>query len=170
MGIGIGATAVGASAAITDVAICNEVETRATGAETISSAVYQSQGTSTATATRVVDETGMYDTASQSTTSTGAAQSATTLPLASGVFAATGTAYSANGTTAASSPQTITITGGGNTTSATVSALAGAVTAGNWVYSGNLFAHVTLISSTITLNSGDSLQVTYQVTFTTSTT
>lgn len=164
LGMGTGATAAGADAAVGNTSLVQEVETRATGAETITTNVYQSVGTQTATAARTIDETGMFDSQSQTTTSTGAAQSATTLPLASGVFSATGTAYSFNNTSG-TAPQTITITAGGNTTSATVSALTGAVASGSWVTAGNMFARVTLRSVTISLANGDSLQVTYQVTF-----
>lgn len=168
LGMGTGSTAVGADAAAADVALAVEVETRATGTETITGGslnIYQSVGTQTATAARTIDETAMFDSQSQTTTSSGASAGATTLPLASGVFSATGTAYSINNTTPASSPQTITITAGGNTTSATVSALTGIVPSGAWVAAGNMFARVTLRSVTIALANGDSLQVTYQVTF-----
>lgn len=164
LAMGTGATAAAADAAAGDTALIQEVETRATGTETITTNVYQSVGTQTATGARTIDETAMFDSQSQTTTTTGASAGATTLPLASGVFSATGTAHAFNSTTG-NSQQSITITAGGNTTSATVSALSGIIPSGSWVTAGNLFARVTLRSVTIALASGDSLQVTYQVTF-----
>jgi hypothetical protein len=164
LAMGTGATAAAADAAVGDTALIQEVETRATGTETVTTNVYQSVGTQTATGARTIDELGMLDSQAQTTTSSGASAGATTLPLASGVFSAAGTAHAFNATTN-NSQQSITISSGGNTTSATVTALTGIVSAGAWVTAGNLFARCTLRSVTISLANGDSIQATWQVTF-----
>jgi alpha-L-arabinofuranosidase len=64
--MGVGATGAARTAAVTDTALSTEVETRATGTEsivtvTVTSDTYQIVGTITATAARVVDEAGSFD-------------------------------------------------------------------------------------------------------------
>jgi alpha-L-arabinofuranosidase len=66
IGMGVGATGAARTAAVTDTALSTEVETRATGTEsivtvTVTSDTYQIVGTMTATAARVVDEAGSFD-------------------------------------------------------------------------------------------------------------
>jgi hypothetical protein len=66
IGMGVGATGAARTAAVTDTALSTEVETRATGTESIAtvsvtSDTYQIVGTITATAARVVDEAGSFD-------------------------------------------------------------------------------------------------------------
>lgn len=66
IGIGTGATAAGRTAAAADTALSTEVETRATGTESIvtvtaANDAYQTQGTVTATGARVVDEAATFD-------------------------------------------------------------------------------------------------------------
>lgn len=66
IGIGTGATTAARTAAAADTALSTEVETRATGTETIvtttnTSDTYQVQGTITATGSRAVDEAGTFD-------------------------------------------------------------------------------------------------------------
>lgn len=66
IGIGTGATAAARTAAVGDTALSTEVETRATGTETIvtvttTNDAYQTVGTITATAARSVDEAGTFD-------------------------------------------------------------------------------------------------------------
>jgi hypothetical protein len=161
--MGVGATTAARTAATTDTSLSKEVEARVAGAETVTNNVYQVVGTQTNTSGGVesVDEAGLFD-ASATTTTTGAAQSATTLPLASGVFQATGTLYAINETTPSSGAQTITCTAGGNTTSATVSALSGAVSSGDRIVQGNMAASATF--AVVSLQIGDSLQQTWQLT------
>lgn len=64
--MGVGATGAGRTAAAADTALSTEVETRTAGTEsvvtgTVTGDTYQSVGTITATATRVVDESGLFD-------------------------------------------------------------------------------------------------------------
>lgn len=66
IGIGTGATGAARTAAATDTALSTEVETRASGTEstvttTQTGDTYQSQGTISITATRAVDESGLFD-------------------------------------------------------------------------------------------------------------
>lgn len=161
--MGIGATTAARTAATGDTSLSKEVEARVTGSESVANNVYQVVGTQTNTSAGVeaVDEAGLFDT-SATTTTTGAAQSATTLPLASGVFQATGTVFAINETTPANGTQTITITAGGNTTSATVTALTGAVSNGDRIVQGNMAATATF--AVVNLQIGDSLQQTWQIT------
>lgn len=68
-GMGTGATGAGRTAAATDTALTTEVETRAAGTEstvttTNTGDTYQVQGTQTATASRAVDEAGLFDASS----------------------------------------------------------------------------------------------------------
>lgn len=69
IGMGVGATGAARTAAVGDTALSTEVETRATGsASTITTTVtndtYQCVGTVTATASRAVDEAGLFDASS----------------------------------------------------------------------------------------------------------
>src|SRR3954467_185919 len=77
--MGIGATTATRTAVVGDVALSVEVETRTAGTETVSagSNVYQVVGTITSTADRAVDEAGLFDNVS-TTTSSGAIATATT--------------------------------------------------------------------------------------------
>lgn len=159
--MGVGATTAARTAAAADVSLSKEVEARVAGTETVTNNVYQSVGTITAGASYAVDEAGLFDT-SATTTSSGASAGATTLPLASGVFQATGTVTAINETTPANGAQTITITAGGNTTSATVTALTGLISSGDRICQGNMFTSATF--NVINLVSGDSIQFTWQVT------
>jgi hypothetical protein len=64
--MGVGATGAARTAAAADTALSTEVETRATGTEsivttTVTSDTYQTVGTITATASRAVDEAGTFD-------------------------------------------------------------------------------------------------------------
>jgi hypothetical protein len=64
--MGTGATTAARTAVAADTALSTEVETRATGTEsivttTVANDTYQVQGTITATAARVVDEAGTFD-------------------------------------------------------------------------------------------------------------
>ena len=168
IGLGTGATAAGADATAADLSLVQETESRATGAESItggSSTVFQSQGTQTLTANRVIDELGLFDSQSQSITAAAQANaSATAINIgAVNPFASSGTLYAFNRTTANSS-QTITMSSYSNP-NLTVTALTGQINSGDWVTSGNMAVRVTLRSATITLNNGDSFQSTYQVTF-----
>jgi hypothetical protein len=66
IGIGTGATGAARTAVAGDTALSTEVETRATGTESIvtvtaANDAYQAQGTITATAGRSVDEAGTFD-------------------------------------------------------------------------------------------------------------
>lgn len=66
IGMGTGATAAARTAAAADTALSTEVETRASGTEsivttTVTNDTYQTVGTITATATRAVDEAGTFD-------------------------------------------------------------------------------------------------------------
>ncbi len=66
IGIGTGATGAARTAAAADTALSTEVETRASGTEstvttTQTGDTYQSQGTVSITATRAVDESGLFD-------------------------------------------------------------------------------------------------------------
>ncbi len=66
IGIGVGATGAARTAAAADTALSTEVETRASGTEstvttTQTGDTYQSQGTVSITATRAVDESGLFD-------------------------------------------------------------------------------------------------------------
>lgn len=66
IGIGVGATGAARTAVAADTALTTEVETRATGTEsivtvTVTNDAYQTQGTITATAGRSVDEAGTFD-------------------------------------------------------------------------------------------------------------
>jgi hypothetical protein len=66
IGIGTGATTAARTAAVGDTALSTEVETRATGTESIvtvtnANDAYQTQGTITATAGRAVDEAATFD-------------------------------------------------------------------------------------------------------------
>lgn len=66
IGMGTGATAAARTAAAGDTALSTEVETRATGTEsiittTVTNDTYQVVGTSTATAARAVDEAATFD-------------------------------------------------------------------------------------------------------------
>ena len=165
--MGVGATAAAADAAAGDLALVQEVESRATGVETIngSPGVYQTVGTNTATAARTIDEGGISDTQSQSVTAAaGAAASATSINIgASNPFTLAGTLYAFNRTTA-NSVQSISASSYSNP-NLTVTALTGAISLGDWITAGNLCARVTLRSVTISLASGDSIQWTWQVTF-----
>lgn len=67
--IGVGATGAARTAAAADAALSTEVETRTSGTEsvvttTLTGDTYQVSGTVTATATRAVDEGGLFDAAS----------------------------------------------------------------------------------------------------------
>lgn len=64
--MGVGATGAARTAAVTDTALSTEVETRASGTESVvttsvTNDTYQSVGTLTATAARAVDEGGLFD-------------------------------------------------------------------------------------------------------------
>jgi hypothetical protein len=66
IGIGTGATGAARTAVVGDTALTTEVETRATGTESIvtvtaANDAYQTQGTITASAGRAVDEAGTFD-------------------------------------------------------------------------------------------------------------
>jgi len=66
IGVGTGATGAARTAAVTDTALSTEVETRASGTEstvttTVTGDTYQSQGTVSITATRALDESGLFD-------------------------------------------------------------------------------------------------------------
>jgi hypothetical protein len=66
IGMGVGATGAARTAAAADTALSTEVETRASGTEsivttTVTNDTYQTVGTITATATRAVDEAGTFD-------------------------------------------------------------------------------------------------------------
>ena len=66
IGIGTGATGAARTAVAADTALTTEVETRASGTEstvttTQTGDTYQSQGTVSITATRAVDESGLFD-------------------------------------------------------------------------------------------------------------
>ncbi len=163
--MGVGATAAAADAAVGDLALVQEVESRATGAETITTNVYQTVGTQTATAARVIDELGMQDTVTQSVTAAAQANAAaTSINIgASNPFTVAGTLYAFNRTTA-NSVQTISASSYTNP-NLTVTALTGQINLGDWITSGNLAARVTLRGVTISLANGDSIQQTYQITF-----
>lgn len=65
-GMGVGATGAARTAVVGDTALSSAVETRTSGTEsTVTTSTtgdtYQSQGTITATATRAVDEFGLFD-------------------------------------------------------------------------------------------------------------
>jgi hypothetical protein len=69
IGMGTGATTAARTAAVGDTALSTEVETRATGTESIvtvtaANDAYQAQGTITATAGRAVDEAATFDASS----------------------------------------------------------------------------------------------------------
>ena len=69
IGIGVGATGAARTAVAADTALSTEVETRATGTEstvttTQTGDTYQSLGTVSITATRAVDESGLFDASS----------------------------------------------------------------------------------------------------------
>jgi hypothetical protein len=69
IGIGTGATGAARTAAASDTALTTEVETRASGTEstvttTQTGDTYQSVGTISITATRAVDESGLFDASS----------------------------------------------------------------------------------------------------------
>ena len=163
LAIGVGATTATRTAVAGDTSLSQEMEARVAGAETVTTNVYQVVGTITNTSAGVEanDEAGLFDT-SATTTSSGASAAATTLPLASGVFQATGTLYALNRTTPANGAQTITVSAGGNTTSATVTALTGAVTSGDRISQGNMFASATYAVQNLQI--GDSTQLTWQIT------
>jgi hypothetical protein len=168
--MGTGATTGGADAAATDLSLVQETEARATGAETITTNVYQSVGTNTATAARVVDEGGMFDSQSQTIATAALANSGATAVNIGAVnpFAASGTLHAYNDTSqAAGTPlgsQVVTFSAYANP-NLTVTALTGAINSGRWITAGNLFARVTLRGVTIALNTNDSIQWTWQVTF-----
>lgn len=66
VGIGVGATGATRTAAVGDTALSTAVETRTSGTESVQTTsvtgdTYQSVGTVTATATRAVDEAGLFD-------------------------------------------------------------------------------------------------------------
>lgn len=66
IGMGVGATGAARTAAVTDTALSTAVETRTSGTEstvttTNTNDTYQVSGTITATATRAVDEGGLFD-------------------------------------------------------------------------------------------------------------
>jgi hypothetical protein len=66
LGIGTGATGAARTAAAADTALTTEVETRVAGTEsivttTVTNDTYQSQGTISITATRAIDEAGLFD-------------------------------------------------------------------------------------------------------------
>lgn len=68
IGMGVGATGAARTAVAADTALSTEVETRATGTESSvttsqTNDTYQTVGTITATATRAVDESGIFDAA-----------------------------------------------------------------------------------------------------------
>lgn len=164
--LGVGATTAARTAAVGDTSLSQEVEARVSGTITQSagSNVFQVVGTITATANRAVDEAGLFDVLF-TTTSTGAAAAATVLPLAAGFAFATGTVYALNETTPANGAQTITVTAGGNTTSATVTALTGAVTSGDRIVQGNLYASATFPVINLVSANPDSIQFTWQITY-----
>lgn len=62
--MGTGATAAARTAAAADTALSTEVETRTSGTESATLNVYQVTGTQTATASRAVDEAGLFDASS----------------------------------------------------------------------------------------------------------
>lgn len=67
--MGVGATGAGRTAAAADTALSTEVETRTSGTEsnqttTVTGDTYRVVGTVTATATRAVDEMGLFDASS----------------------------------------------------------------------------------------------------------
>jgi hypothetical protein len=67
--IGTGATGATRTAAVTDTALSTEVESRTSGTESVVTGsvtgdTYQSVGTVTATGTRAVDESGLFDASS----------------------------------------------------------------------------------------------------------
>lgn len=163
--MGVGATAAAADAAVGDTALIQEVESRATGTETITTNVYQSVGTQTATAARTIDEGGMFDAQSQSVTAAAQANAAaTSINIgASNPFTVAGTLHAFNRTTA-NSQQSISASSYANP-NLTVTALTGQINLGDWITAGNLYARVTLRSVTISLANGDSIQWTWQVTF-----
>lgn len=165
LAMGVGATAAAADAAVGDTALIQEVETRATGAETVTTNVYQSVGAQTATGARTIDELGMFDSQSQSVTAAASAiATATSLNIgAVNPFTVAGTLHAFNRTTN-NSQQSISASAYVNP-NLTVTALTGAITIGDWITAGNLFARCTLRAVTISLGSGDSIQATWQVTF-----
>jgi hypothetical protein len=122
-------------------------------------------GTQTATGARTIDELGMFDSQSQSVTAAASAiATATSLNIgASNPFTVPGTLHAFN-RTSTNSQQSIAASSYSNP-NLTVTALTGAITIGDWITAGNLFARCTLRSVTITLASGDSIQATWQVTF-----
>jgi hypothetical protein len=68
-GMGVGATGAARTAVVADTALSTEVETRTTGTESVVTTsgtgdTYQVAGTVTATATRAVDEFGLFDASS----------------------------------------------------------------------------------------------------------
>lgn len=77
IGIGTGATGAARTAVAADTALTTEVETRASGTEstvttTQTGDTYQSQGTVSITATRAVDESGLFDASSAGNMATSA--------------------------------------------------------------------------------------------------
>jgi hypothetical protein len=168
LAMGVGATAAAADAAVGDTALIQEVESRATGAESLPGAtnVFQSQGTQTATGARVIDELGMFDSQSQFVTAAASAiATATSLNIgASNPFTGLPGTLHAFNRTSANSQQSIAAASYSNP-NLTVTALTGAITIGDWITAGNLFARCTLRSVTIALNTSDSIQATWQVTF-----
>ncbi len=77
IGIGVGATGAGRTAAVTDTGLSTEVESRASGTEstvttTVTGDTYQSVGTVSITGTRAVDESGLFDASSSGNMATSA--------------------------------------------------------------------------------------------------
>lgn len=166
--IGTGATAAGADASSTDTSLVQEVETRVVGVETITGGslnVFQSVGSVAATATRVVDELAMSDAYTQTVTAAAQANAAaTSINIgATNPFTLAGTLYAFN-RTSGTAAQSISASSYSNP-NLTVSALTGQINSGDWITSSNLAVRTTLRGATITLNTGDSVQSTFQVTF-----
>lgn len=77
IGVGTGATGAARTAAVGDTALSTEVESRASGTEstvttTVTGDTYQSQGTVSITATRALDESGLFDASSTGNMATSA--------------------------------------------------------------------------------------------------
>lgn len=84
IGMGTGATAAARTAVAADTALSTEVETRSSGTEstvttTQTNDTYQSVGTITATATRAVDESGLFDASSTGNMATSATHNVVSL-------------------------------------------------------------------------------------------
>lgn len=164
--MGVGATTAARTAAVTDVSLSQEVETRTTGTESIITVTntndgYQVTGTITATNTRAVDEAGLWDDGTETTTTTAQANAgATSIAVTSGaVFAAGGgTLYAHNATNGTS--QTIPYSSI-STNTITCTALAGQINSGDRVVSGNFAASATF--NVINLATNDSIAFTFKL-------